>query len=590
MNERTQDLDQLSPDRLQSLPASDLADLATAIRNDLIQTVGRSGGHLGVNLGVVELTLALHRVLDLADDSLVFDIGHQVYTHKLLTGRRRGLAEINSDGGVAPYADADESPFDRVTSSHAGASIGLALGIAVAKQRTGRPGISVAVIGDGAMVEGSSFEALNHAAIESVPLMIVLNDNEMALDRNVGGLHEYLKTRQVGDVSPESLFTALGFDYEGPFDGHDVVGLSQHFRKIKDRLVRPVIVHVKTIKGKGLDALAAGSPTRLHWTYPIDTASGHLNFHFPGAYYPMAAGAAVSGILKDHPDAVMICPGAMQVAGVYPTFATFPDRCIDVGMAEQHSLTLAAGMALERVRPIVVLEATFMPRAFDQLAHDVCVNNLPVLMLFSCSGHAGRHHRTHHSLNDMAYLRSVPNLRIVHPQSHRTLPTSVRREFEGLRAPTILLYPTGFSDEDPEYDSLEDVAVTDGFSAIDLLLVAVGGPMLKLAHSVKQQLADMGLLRATVVAATEISHVPHAFIQAVAGCDKVVTFEEGYREGGYGSALLAWLSDQRAKTDLLRIGFDKTLIEPGSRPYVYQRHGFTSAGVVRQIRERWGES
>jgi 1-deoxy-D-xylulose-5-phosphate synthase len=571
------------PADVRALDAARLPELCADIRRELIRIVSTTGGHLGVNLGVVELTVALYRALELPQDVVFWDVGHQVYVQKMLTGRLELLSQERSP----KYSFQPESPYDAVTSSHAGASLALALGTAIAARMTRAGGLSVAVIGDGALVEGSSQEALNHMGVESGRMLMILNDNEMALDHNFGGLHEYLKRRQPGTAHPETYFASLGIPYVGPVDGHDVAGLVEVIARLKREITRPTVLHVKTVKGKGLDRLAEASPIRLHWTYPLDTNTGQLTGLPDGMYYPYAAAIGVEQILREDRRAVLVSPGALQSTATFHLHQQFAGRSFDVGMAEQHAITLAGGMARAGLKPILALEATFMQRSFDQVLHDLCINALPVLMLYTSTGHTGRHHLTHHSLHDLAYLRTIPGIRVVFPSSHRTMADAVRREFAALQQPTVVLCPVGWSTEDPPEELDTDEALPPVAGA-DGLLLSVGGPIGATADAVRRRLREQGR-SFDHVAVTQIAPLAPALVERLGRYRRVITFEEGIVDGGFGSAIAEVIADRGMSTGLVRVGFPRALIPHGSRDQTYRAYAMDAAAVMARLRTRWPE-
>ena len=406
------------PSDLKKIKINDLVDFCQELRNELTRIVSVTGGHIGPNLGVVELTTALYYVYNFPNDKLIWDIGHQVYVQKMLTGRC-DLLKTNRQNGKSPgYPLRSESKFDTVTSSHAGASVSFALGIADSNKIHGNEYSSVAVLGDGSFVEGSVQEAMNHVAVARSKLVIVINDNGRAIEENFGGYHEYFKKQIIGANNTGDAFKSLGFDYRGPFDGHDVKKLVGHFHEIKESCNHPVIVHVKTIKGKGLEKMAENSPMRIHWNHAFNTKTFEKTEKsiFPGGEdNANFVGRAVEKILKKNISAVLITPAVRGNVGLSDVFNNFKEQSIDVSLAEQHSITLAGGYALAGLKPIVAMESTFMARAYIQIKHDICINNLPLLIIAARSGHGFTDHITHNALEDISYLRTIPNLRIVYP-------------------------------------------------------------------------------------------------------------------------------------------------------------------------------
>ena len=397
----------MDPSYVKQFSIDQLPEFCNQIREKLIDIVSKTGGHIGVNLGVVELTVALHYTFDFPDDSLIWDIGHQVDIHKMLTGRLKKLESNRVNEGSPGYSFHHESKFDRVTSSHAGASLSLGLGVAISNKMLNNEQYSISVIGDGSLVEGSSQEALNHISVENCKMLIIINDNERAIEKNFGGLHEYFKTRQIDTHVDETYFSSLGIPYEGPINGHNVIELVERLRKIKDNLHKPTILHIKTTKGKGLEIMLEDNAVKLLWNFRFNPKTGD-NIESPRSTgYAKFAGDAIEKILSENSRSVLITPAVQSSTGIVNAFNKFPDRCYDVSLAEQHAITLGAGFALEGIKSVVCNESTFMQLAFDQIHHDVCVNNLPILIIAGRSGHTGLDHVTHHGLHDLTYLSLI---------------------------------------------------------------------------------------------------------------------------------------------------------------------------------------
>ena len=576
------------PDYVKQLQRDELPEFCDGIRSELINIISKTGGHIGVNLGVVELTVALYRVFDFPKDSLVWDIGHQIYIQKMLTGRLGKLQEIRQNGGSPGYAYSDESEYERVTSSHAGASFSFGLGVALANSMDNDPAMSVAVIGDGAFVEGSAQEALNHLAVEKCRMLIVLNDNEMALDNNYGGLHEYFKSRQIGKDSPETYFSSLGIPYAGPIDGHDVLGLVDELTALRTSISEPTVLHIKTVKGKGLEKMAEKSPVRIHWNFPFNPETGE-NTEFPKAKsYAAFQGEAIMEIMAENPEAVLISPATLQNTGTFKTFHAFPDRSYDVSLAEQHSMTLAGGFALEGKKPILCFESTFMQRVFDQLVHDICINNLPVLVVSARSGHTGLDHLTHHSLLDISYLRSVPNLRILYPATTQGFFECIKSEYDNLAQPTVVLSPYGnmLDDCDPGMNVDTDESINVNQAARGIILSV--GPQNMNATKLKAKLADLNI-DFEHLAVTQIQPLAPKLLSILSNYEYVITMEEGVLPGGFGSLILEELSDVNSGAKLMRVGFDKEFVQHGTRDYIYKEKGLDPISVSERMSLKWPE-
>lgn len=576
------------PDYVKSIPEKDLPLFCDELRQKLIEIISRTGGHIGVNLGIIELTVALYRIFDFPQDSLIWDIGHQIYVQKMLTGRMNLLWEIRQNGGSPGYAFKEESKYETVTSSHAGASLSLGLGVALANNLKQNDAVSVAVIGDGAFVEGSAQEALNHLAVEDGKFLVILNDNEMALDTNYGGLHEYFKTLQVGGNKHDTYFTSLNIPYSGPKDGHNVIELVHTFEEIKNSINKPTVLHIKTVKGKGLEEMAEKSPVRIHWNFPFDPETGQ-NTEFPKAKsYAAFAGETIMEIMEQDENAVLISPATLQNTATYQVFKKYPERSFDVSLAEQHATTLAGGFALRGMKPILCMEATFMPLAYDQIIQDLCINNLPVLIVAARSGHTGLDHLTHHSLFDLSYLRCVPNLKVLYPADNTQIPDFIRDSYTNLNQPTLILYPYGNTLHDPEKDfqcDLDDVFIKP--QNVRGIILSVG-TQTKNALELQKLLGQEGV-HFDHLAITNISPMLDGFKKHIVQYDYIVTMEESYLEGGFGSAVLEVVTDANATAKVKRVGFPKNYIAHGTREYVYEKYGLDADSVMRSLKTEWLE-
>jgi len=577
------------PDYIKNLDIDELQEFCNELRHKLIDIISQTGGHIGVNLGVIELTVALYRVFDFPKDSLIWDIGHQIYVQKMITGRMHKLLEIRKNGGSPGYAFSEESKYERVTSSHAGASFSLALGIALANRLNGSPDMSIAVIGDGAFVEGSVQEALNHLAVEQCRMLIVLNDNEMALDKNFGGFHEYFKSRQIGIKKPETYFSTLNLEYIGPIDGHDVKGLVASLTELKNDLSKPTVLHIKTTKGKGLEQMADKSPVRIHWNFPFDPSTGQNTEQPKAKSYAAFQGEAIKELMEKHPsEAVLVSPATLQNTGTYTVYTTFPERSWDVSLAEQHSMTLAGGFALQGKRPILCFESTFMQRVFDQLVHDICINNLPILIVSARSGHTGLDHLTHHSLLDLSYLRGVPNLKIVYPSTTDEFKAVIKTEFENLKQPTIVLSPYGNILDNPDGEFMTDEAGSFTITPEASGLILSVGPQNKNATLLKKDLDAEGI-NFDHIAVTKLQPLDQTLTEALGEYNYIVTMEEGILPGGFGSLILEELQVQGLCVPVMRIGFSKKFVEHGTRDYIYSKNEMDHTSVKNRILAMWPE-
>lgn len=571
----------MTPELVKQIPVSELPAFCEEVRAELIDIISTTGGHIGVNLGVIELTIALYYCFDFPTDSLVWDIGHQIYIQKMITGRLPLLKEIRQNGGSPGYAYRPESKYERVTSSHAGASLSLALGASLANKIKGNQNISIAVTGDGSLVEGSIQEALNHMAADNGKTLLIINDNEMALDKNFGGLHEHLKVITKNPNRDSNIFKELGLNYQGPIDGHDVIGLVDLFSTQNASLDSPTVLHIKTIKGKGLESMADGSPVRIHWNFPFDPKTLE---NTEGSKSPSHAGAfatSLEQLLKNDDKTFVITPATLQNTGIYKLSKQYPERVLDVGMAEQHSITLGCGMALEGIKPIICFESTFLQRVFDQIVHDACISDLPILMIAARSGHTGLDHTTHHSLLDLSYLRTVPNLRVVYPANQKELQKSLHTEAENLKGPTLILFPYGGAIDDPKEPLELDYSITENQEISDILLLSVGMQHLNAQH-IQEKLNNKNI-NVRHIAVTCISEMEAKLKSLLSSHKTIVTLEENILDGGLGSFVLENLTPGERQPAVLRFGFPKKFIEHGTREWIYKQYGLDADTVSNTV-------
>jgi 1-deoxy-D-xylulose-5-phosphate synthase len=400
------------PKQLRTLPEDALADLAAELRQFLIRETARIGGHFAASLGTVELAVALHYVFDTPRDAIVWDVGHQAYGHKVLTGRRRAFGTLRRHGGLSGFLRRDESPYDAFGAGHSSTSISAALGMAIASERRGETAKSVAVIGDGSLTAGLAFEALNHAGAARADLLVILNDNGMSISPNVGALREAPERGNL--AAARDFFESLGFDYHGPHDGHDLPGLVTRLRALRP-LRGPRVLHLRTRKGRGY-ARAEEDPVRYHGVTPFDPALGLQPATGPKvpAFTDVFAEWLCEMAARD-PRLVAVTPAMREGSGLVGFAARFPDRYFDVGIAEQHCVTFAAGLACRGLKPVVAIYSTFLQRAFDQLVHDVALQRLPVLFAIDRGGLVGPDGATHNGALDLAYLRCVPGMTVMTP-------------------------------------------------------------------------------------------------------------------------------------------------------------------------------
>ena len=605
-----------TPYDLRQLPEVRLPDLARELREFLIQTVAKTGGHFAANLGTVELTLALHYVFDTPEDRLVWDVGHQTYPHKILTGRRCQMETLRRKGGIAGFPRRDESPYDTFGVGHSSTSLSAALGMAIAARRSESNRKIVAVIGDGAMTAGMAFEALNHAGHLKPNLLVVLNDNEMSISPNVGALSAHL-TRLLsgqffssvreggkrvlshvppvlevarraeehvkGMFAPGTLFEELGFHYFGPVDGHDLPLLVHTLRNLR-ALKGPRLLHVVTRKGKGYK-LAEDEPVGYHGVGAFDPAYG-LKPAAPEERptYTQVFGEWLCDMAAQDERLIGITPAMREGSGLVEFAERFPDRYFDVAIAEQHAVTLAAGLACEGLKPVVAIYSTFLQRAYDQLIHDVALQNLPVLFAVDRAGLVGPDGPTHAGSFDYSYLRCIPNLVIMAPADENECRQMLYTGFQ-LNQPAVVRYPRGRSSS-MEVRQREMRALAIGQAAIrrhgsDLALLAFGS-MVEVAESVAQQ------MDATVVNMRFIKPLDEALITRLATEHRwLVTLEENVVAGGAGSAVAECLMARGIHIPIYHIGLPDRFVEQGERGELLAECGLDVGGILQQL-ANWG--
>jgi 1-deoxy-D-xylulose-5-phosphate synthase len=605
-----------SPTDLRRLAQTQLVPLASELRQFLIQTVSQMGGHFAAGLGTVELTIALHYVYDTPRDRLVWDVGHQAYPHKVLTGRRDRLRTIKLKDGLAPFPSRRESEYDTFGVGHSSTSISAALGMAIGAARAGEPRRVVAIIGDGAISAGQAFEALNHAGALDVNMLVVLNDNDMSISENVGAMSNYFarvlsgKTyaalreggkkilRRVppvwelarrseehmkGMVLPGTMFEEMGFNYIGPVDGHDVDALVKTLANLRD-LQGPQFLHVVTRKGKGY-APAEADPIKWHGPGPFDPTSGTIfKEKSTGPAYSQVFGQWLCDMAELDPRLVAITPAMREGSGMVEYSKRFPDRYFDVAIAEQHAVTLAAGLACEGAKPVVAIYSTFLQRAYDQLVHDVALQELPVTFAIDRGGLVGGDGATHQGAFDLSYLRCIPNMIVMAPadedECRQMLYTAVQSG-----KPAAVRYPRG---QGPGASIRKDMtALPIGRAEIrregrsGLLLLAFGtmvAPCVSIADK----------LDATLVNMRFVKPLDEDLVCRLARAHEcIVTVEENAISGGAGSAVAECLAANGIERPLHLVGIPDRFIEHGSREDCLAMAGLDAAGLHRTIQRLW---
>ncbi len=604
-----------SPQDLRKLPRHDLHRVADEVRQCVLDNVSKTGGHLSSNLGTVELTVALHYVFNTPEDRIVWDVGHQTYPHKILTGRRERMPTLRQLNGLSGFPRRDESEYDTFGVGHSSTSISAALGMALAARQKGESRHAIAVIGDGAMTAGMAFEALNHAGVEDCKLLVILNDNDMSISPPVGALNRYLAqlmsgrfyaaakegAKQVlkaapplfelakrfeehakGMVVPATLFEKFGFNYIGPIDGHDLESLIPTLENIK-HLEGPQFLHVVTKKGQGYK-LAEADPIAYHGPGKFDPAVGIV----PPATPPKTTFTQVFGqwlcdMAAQDERLVGITPAMREGSGMVEFHKRFPKRYYDVGIAEQHAVTLAAGFACEGVKPVVAIYSTFLQRGYDQLIHDVALQNLPVVFALDRAGLVGADGATHAGAYDIAYIRCVPNLSLACPADERECRQLLSSAFEQ-NHPVAVRYPRGAGVGVAPLSDLQGLPFGKGEirrHGRKTAILAFGTllyPALQVGDKLEATVANMRWVKPLD---TEL------LAQIAREHEQIVTLEEGAIMGGAGSAVMEALQAMGLVRPVLQLGLRDEFIEHGDPAKLLALQGLDAAGIEAAIRQRW---
>lgn len=608
------------PKDLKKLSPQQLPQLAEEVRQFLLETVSSTGGHLGSNLGTVELSIALHYCFDSPNDKIVWDVGHQAYTHKILTGRRDTFHTQRQYKGLSGFPKRSESEHDAFGVGHASTSISAALGMAVAADLAGTRNQSIAVIGDGSLTGGMAFEALNQAGHLKKNLIVILNDNEMSISKNVGAFSAFISRKMTGryfrdlkkevqglithipaigkDVlhfarraenslkgflTPGALFEALGFDYLGPLDGHDLPQLVEVFNNI-NQLDGPLLVHVMTTKGKGYKP-AEDKPAKYHGVGVFDVATGKGAPKATAKSYTDVFGETLVELAEQDPKIVAITAAMPDGTGLNAFADRFPAHFFDVGIAEQHGMTFAAGMAADGFRPVIAIYSSFVQRAYDQVFHDICLQKLPVTIAMDRAGLVGDDGPTHHGVFDISYLRHLPGLTMMAPKDENELRHMLKTAvYSGV--PMALRYPrgTGYGVEmDIELKELEigrgELLLEGG----DLCIIAIGSavyPALEAAEALGRKGISVGVVNARFVKPLDAE-----LIKSVAGkTGRIVTVEENALQGGFGSAVLEMLYDSGMQdVKVRRLGIPDRYIEQGSQAQLRKDVGIDAGGIAAAV-------
>ena len=574
-------------ENLKKIDVDKLISFSKEIRNDMIEIVSKTGGHIGVNMGISDITLCLHYVFDFPNDDLIFDVGHNVYTHKMLTDRLKGLKTMRQHNGMSGFHNPSESKYDLVNGSHAGTSLSTGLGVAISKRYSNDETITISVIGDASIVEGSSAEALNHIATEKVRMLIVINDNNIAIDDWNGGIKEMLSS------NPKNYFESMGFDYYGPQNGHNIKGMVDLFQNLKS-IDRPTILHLKTIKGYGLP-WPDDNAWKYHWSFPYNKEDGSITsgndyWNQPkGKFINSVASQAIREILKKDKNAMIISPATNGISGLVDIFNDFPDQTVDVAMAEQHAVAFACALPLKsNIKPILCFQSAFLPRAYDQLIQELCLNNSPVLILDTRSGLGGLDHEVHHSLMDISYLSPLPNLKIKFPSGVTSLKNTIIDSYENLDGPTIILYAYGTIPDLVSND--EEIKLNNKLNKLkdcNLALLTIGNTE-KLGYELQRYLWEEKHIASLVENIVDISPLNEESLMNVCNNYKyLISLEENMLRGGFGSAIAEFVCDNSLNNKLHRVGFQNEFVAKGLRSFIYPKYGLDIDSIVKAINDKW---
>ena len=608
------------PNDIKKIPADQLPALAEEIRDVIIESLSKTGGHLASNLGVVELTIAMHRVFDLPKDKLIWDVGHQSYTHKILTGRKDGFETLRREGGISGFPKRSESDCDVFDTGHSSTSISAGVGYVRARELKKENYSVVSIIGDGALTGGMAYEALNNAASLKSNFIIVLNDNKMSITENVGGMSSYLSglrtasaytdfkmdvTRALNRIPgigpgmvdamrktkssikqiiiPGMLFEDMGLTYLGPVDGHNIPQLIKTFQEAK-RFEGPILVHVLTQKGRGYEP-AMRHPARFHGAGPFDVKTG-LPVGKSNPTYTDVFSTVMRKMGDRRKDVAAVTAAMMTGVGLKRFSNMFPDRCFDVGIAEEHAVTFAAALSLGGITPVVAIYSSFLQRAYDQIMHDVCMQNLHVVFAIDRAGLVGYDGETHHGIFDLSYLGSMPNMTILAPKNLWELSDMIKFavDYDG---PIAVRYPRGEA-----YTGLKEFRAPICLGKSEVIhegsrvaLLAVGS-MVKMAEEVQKQLKERMDMDAALVNARFVKPIDEELLRSFADTyELVVTLEENVKDGGFGERVLAFAEEEDLPFGVEIIALPDRFIPHGSVSYQMKQVGFTPEDICGRIEE-----
>jgi len=570
-----------SPNELRQLQVEQLPQLAQELRDFIINIVATKEGHLGASLGVTELTIALHYVFHTPEDLLIWDVGHQAYGHKILTERKAIFDTNRQFGGISGFPKREESVYDTFGVGHSSTSISAALGMAIASQLKGEDKHHIAVIGDASIASGMAFEGLNHAGVTDANLLVILNDNAIGIDPSVGALKQYLTNVKKGTQKQDNIFEALNFDYSGPIDGHDISKLVSELKRLKS-VKGPKFLHVITTKGKGLRQ-AEENQVKYHAPGKFDAKTGDIivkSETIQPPKYQDVFGHTIVELAKDNEHIVGITPAMPTGSSLKFMMDAFPERAIDVGIAEQHAVTLAAGMATQGLIPFCNIYSTFLQRAYDQVIHDVALQKLPVVFCLDRAGLVGEDGATHHGVFDLAYLRCIPNLIIFAPRNEIELRNIMYTAQLGLELPIAIRYPRGRGVTIDWKQPFEHISIGKGVQlkkGSNIAIISIG----TIAKNVSEAIEDLN-----------VSHYDMRFLKPLdevllhtilAKYKHVITIEDGTIKGGLGSAILEFASANDYQNSITVLGIPDTFIEHGTIKELQQSIGIgISSEAIRE--------
>lgn len=606
------------PGDVKKLSPAELEALAAEIRTFLVESVSKTGGHLASNLGVVELTLAIYKTFDLPEDKIIWDVGHQTYVHKLLTGRREQFSTLRQFGGLSGFPKCEESPYDAFNTGHSSTSISAALGLATARDLEGRSSYVAAVIGDGALTGGMAYEALNDAGLLKKNFIVILNDNEMSICKNVGGISNYLtKIRSKPEyfklkaalergfrrvpivgaptvialkklkdnirhlLTSNTIFEDLGFTYLGPIDGHDIKLMSYVLESAK-RICGPVLVHAVTKKGKGYK-YAEQFPTKFHGISRFRVETGKAQKPKNSEDYSSVFGAALTELARQS-ERVCAVTAAMPVGTGLSAFSQeFPERFFDAGIAEQHAVTFAAGLAKGGFVPVVAVYSSFLQRAYDQILHDVCLQNLHIVFCVDRAGLVGEDGETHQGVFDVSFLSSMPNMTLLAPANFRELEEMLRYAVNEHAGPIAIRYPRGgLQCICPGASPFRPYTADTAAEGTDVCILSAG-TMTQKAMDARELLMQQGISAAVVNLRTLFPLDTEYIFRLANTYPLLVTLEDGIRRGGVGEAIAACLSDSAADTRVLMKAHDNPIVPHGKPDVLYQSCGLDAETVAQDI-------